>query len=70
MDKGHLLQIIQEILRADGRTVFAYAFGSFITEETFRDIDIGIFIRNSGGNPLAISSDYKTQISRRAKKRA
>ena len=68
MVKGHLLEIIKEILRADGRIVFAYAFGSFTTEETFRDIDIGIFIRNSGGNPLVISSDFKTQISRRAKK--
>ena len=68
MDKGHLLQIIKEILRADGRTVFAYAFGSFITEETFSDIDIGIFVRNSGENPLVISSDIKTQISLRAKK--
>ena len=68
MDKGHLLQIIKEILRADGKTVFAYAFGSFITEETFSDIDIGIFVRNSGENPLVISSDIKTQISRRAKK--
>jgi predicted nucleotidyltransferase len=68
MDKGHLLQIIEEILRADGRTVFAYAFGSFISEETFRDIDIGVFLRNSGENPLVISSDIKTQISRRAKK--
>ncbi len=68
MDKGHLLQIIKEILRADGRTVFAYAFGSFITEETFSDIDIGILVRNSGENPLIISSDIKTQISRRTKK--
>jgi predicted nucleotidyltransferase len=68
MDKGHLLQIIKETLRADGRIVFAYAFGSFITEEKFRDIDIGIFVRNFGENLLVISSDIKTQISRRAKK--
>ena len=68
MDKGHLLQIIKEILRADGRTVFAYAYGSFITGETFHDIDIGIFVKNSGENPLVISSDIKTQISRRAQK--
>ncbi len=68
MDKGHLLQIIKEILRADGRTVFAYVFGSFITEETFRDIDIGILVRNPGESTLVISSDIKTQISRRAKK--
>ena len=68
MNKGHLLQIIKEILRADGRTVFAYAYGSFITGETFHDIDIGIFVKNSGENPLVISSDIKTQISRRAQK--
>jgi predicted nucleotidyltransferase len=68
MGKGHLLQIIKEILQADGRTVFAYAYGSFITQETFSDIDVGIFVKNAGENPLVISSDIKTQLSCRAKK--
>jgi predicted nucleotidyltransferase len=67
MDKGQLLKIIQEMLRADGRAVFAYAFGSFITEETFGDVDIGVLVRNSRENPLVVSSDIKTQISHRAK---
>jgi predicted nucleotidyltransferase len=68
MDKGRLLRVIKEILLANEGIVFAYLYGSIINQETFKDIDLGIFVKNAGENPLVISSDIKTQLSRRAKK--
>ncbi|RPJ09008.1 MAG: hypothetical protein EHM36_04775 [Deltaproteobacteria bacterium] len=59
--------MIQRILAQDERIVFAYAYGSFVTERSFRDIDIGIYVRNLEENPFVITSDFKTQLSRLAK---
>jgi predicted nucleotidyltransferase len=69
MKKEIILNLIREVLIKDDRLVFAFAYGSFVTEESFRDIDIGIYVKNKEENPFIISSDIKTQLSHLAKKR-
>lgn len=54
---------MKEVLTQERRLVFAYAYGSFVKEESFRDIDIGIYVKNRDENPFVISSNIKTQLS-------
>ena len=68
MDKGKMFDLLTKVLVKDERVVFAYAYGSFVKEESFRDIDVGIYVKNPEENPFVISSDIKTQLSRIFKK--
>jgi predicted nucleotidyltransferase len=68
MDKEKLLRLLKEVLAKDERVIFAYIYGSFVKEQSFRDIDIGIYIKNSEENPLVISPDIKTHLSRVVKR--
>ncbi len=68
MDKEKLLKLLKEVFAKDDRVIFAYIYGSFVKEQFFRDIDIGIYIKNSEENPLVISPDIKTQLSRVVKR--
>jgi uncharacterized protein len=43
-EKQNQIALIQSILRGYDEIVFAYVFGSFVEEETFHDIDVGIFL--------------------------
>jgi predicted nucleotidyltransferase len=68
MDKEKMLNLLKKALTQDERVVFAYAYGSFVKEQSFRDIDVGIYVKNLEENPFVISSDIKTQLSRIFKK--
>ena len=63
MDKEKMLNLLRKALTQDERVVFAYAYGSFVKEDSFRDIDVGIYVQNPEENPFVISSDMKTQLS-------
>ena len=69
MKKEIILNILKEVLTRDGRIVFAYVYGSFVKEESFRNIDLGIYVINRDENPFIISSDIQIQLSHVAKKR-
>ena len=68
MDKGKMLNLLTKALAQDGQVVFAYAYGSFVKEQSFRDIDVGIYVKNLEENPFVISSDIKTQLSHDVKR--
>jgi predicted nucleotidyltransferase len=68
MDKEKMLDLLTKVLTQDERVVFAYAYGSFVKEDSFRDIDVGIYVKNPEENPFVISSDTKTKLSRIFKK--
>jgi len=38
MDKEKLLKLLKEALAKDERVIFAYIYGSFVKEQSFRDI--------------------------------
>lgn len=42
--KKELTRTISDILREKEYILFAYIFGSFISEDIFEDIDVGIFV--------------------------
>jgi predicted nucleotidyltransferase len=63
MEREKVIHLIKAVLVQDGRVVFAYVYGSFVRGESFRDIDIGVHVRNPEENPFVISSDIKTQLS-------
>ena len=42
--KEKLIERLRDFLRSRDEVVFAYVFGSFLEEETFHDIDIGIYL--------------------------
>ncbi len=64
MQKERVFEIIRDILSQDERVVFAYVYGSFVAEKSFRDIDVGIYVKNPEGNPFVICTDIKTRLSR------
>jgi len=63
VEKELILDFIREVLIKDERLVFAFAYGSFVTGGSFRDIDITTYVKNREKNPFIISSDVKTQLS-------
>jgi predicted nucleotidyltransferase len=62
--------IIKKVLSRDERVVFGFAYGSFIGEKSFKDIDLGIYVKNSPENLFVITSDLKTCLSRSAQESA
>src|SRR3972149_1513144 len=46
MDKQNLINKISRIFCTKKDIVFAYIFGSFISKDEFKDIDIGVYIDN------------------------
>ena len=68
MEKERILSLIKEVLARDGRVIFAYAYGSFVKEESFRDVDIGIYVKNPEENLFVITGELKTELSRHSKK--
>jgi len=63
MDKAKILNLLTDALAGDERVVFAYVYGSFVGEEPFRDIDIGVYAKNPEENPFVIGADLKTRLS-------
>jgi predicted nucleotidyltransferase len=66
--KEKIINIIKDAFTLDERVIFAYAYGSFSREESFRDVDIAIYVKNPQENPFVIISDIKAALSRLAKK--
>lgn len=60
-DKERVKKTIIEHLSQVSDIVFAYIHGSFITEETFRDIDVAIFARGQKG--FSFESDISFELS-------
>jgi predicted nucleotidyltransferase len=48
LEKIALTKRITTYLFQRAEIVFAFLYGSFLTEKFFRDIDVGVFVRNRG----------------------
>lgn len=44
-EKNHITSLISRILNQDERVIFAYLYGSFVSDTFFRDIDVFVYIR-------------------------
>jgi len=58
--KEKLIERLRDFLRSRDEVVFAYVFGSFLEEETFHDIDIGIYLSEI---PQEESTQYGLALS-------
>jgi predicted nucleotidyltransferase len=62
-EKEAMIDRISEILRDKEYILFAYIFGSFITEVVFHDIDVGLFISGEKtGSPLKIELEIENEL--------
>ena len=52
IEKKVLIEEISGILKKKEYILFAYLFGSFISEDVFKDIDIGVFISGAESKSL------------------
>ncbi|MFH1899840.1 MAG: nucleotidyltransferase domain-containing protein [Patescibacteria group bacterium] len=59
--KQEIIKEIKEILLKKERVIFSFIFGSFLGSSSFRDIDIGIYIKNINENEVL---DYELKISK------
>lgn len=66
-NKEKILELMREVLESERRIVFAYAYGSFLKEEKFRDIDLGIFLEDLRENPFKVTSNIKVKLSQLAR---
>ncbi|HBR16894.1 MAG: hypothetical protein A3G39_07320 [Deltaproteobacteria bacterium RIFCSPLOWO2_12_FULL_43_16] len=60
-ERDKMTSIISEVLRKDNEVVFAYLYGSFIMDDSFKDIDIFVYI-SGRGNPFACAVRLKESI--------
>jgi len=61
-DKQRITTIIADTLLSDERVVFAYLYGSFLTESSFRDIDVFLFL-NTTGAIFQVSVNVKENLA-------
>jgi hypothetical protein len=59
-DKADLLAKISVFLSRQSEIVFTFLYGSFLTDDFFRDIDLGIFVTSM---PPAEFSTYELSLS-------
>lgn len=59
-----IIKVVREVLEKEENVVFAYFFGSFVSDEKFGDIDIGIYLGQPPDNIFTVSSELKHRISR------
>lgn len=62
--KDSIINIVEDILKKEESISFAYFFGSFINEDSYSDIDIGIYPKSLPKNPYSTTSHLKHKISR------
>jgi len=61
LPKPAILPVLKAELEQRLEILFAYVFGSFTEEETFRDLDVGVFVRDE-----QVLQDWLTYIIRRS----
>jgi len=62
-EKEVLTEKISDILKAKEYILFAYIFGSFVSEDGFKDIDVGVFISSvESKSPLKLELKLEGEI--------
>lgn len=62
-EKKILIEKISNILKAKEYIVFAYIFGSFASEDSYKDMDVGIFVSGAGDiSPLRLELKMEDEL--------
>ena len=62
--QGRIKTAVANVLEQDQRLVFAYIYGSFARAEAFRDIDVGVYLRDPEEDPFGVSFDVAERVNR------
>ena len=60
-EKDRLIEKVSGLLGEKEHILFAYLFGSFVTSESFQDIDIAVYVRD-GARSVALELDIERDI--------
>ena len=65
IDKKEIVKKISDFFKGRNEILFAYIFGSFTEDETFNDVDIGIYL-----NPESLPTEvfYEVELSNQLEK--
>ncbi|MBW2039128.1 MAG: nucleotidyltransferase domain-containing protein [Deltaproteobacteria bacterium] len=66
-EKGRIIEFLKNELSKDKRVVSAFLYGSFLDEDLFRDIDVGVFIRDTNSLPPLYEFQLGDKLSRALK---
>jgi len=62
-EKNRVLETVRSTLEKNPPILFAYVFGSFVTEDHYKDIDIGIFLKgDTVDSPLKLELRLESEI--------
>jgi predicted nucleotidyltransferase len=62
-EKERVLETVRSTLEKHHGILFAYVFGSFVTEDHYKDIDIGVFLRAERvDSPLKLELGLESEI--------
>lgn len=70
MEKTHIINIISEELKQKNEILFAYVFGSFVKDDSYKDVDVAIYVNNFSKeqNNLWYAISISVELEKKIKK--
>jgi predicted nucleotidyltransferase len=63
--KDEIIGLIKNVLVEDKRIVFAYVYGSFLGEQSFRDVDIGVYVDGAHDyDPISLEAELSDKAAK------
>jgi len=62
-NKKIILERLGDYLEKRPNLLFAYVYGSFMTAERFRDIDVAVYLRQAPSTPLQAELEMETKLA-------
>jgi predicted nucleotidyltransferase len=63
-EKEEIVDLISSFLQQHGEIYAAYLFGSFVTRESFADIDLGVLLREEPEDPLGYKIELESKLEK------
>jgi predicted nucleotidyltransferase len=63
-ERNFIIQKLSSALEDKNNIVFAYIFGSFNSQESFHDVDVGVFISDNGLNVLKTELEMERELEK------
>ncbi|TEB05679.1 hypothetical protein Psch_02720 [Pelotomaculum schinkii] len=61
-EKEKILEAIKYVLTSIPEIIFAYVHGSFVEQQSFRDIDVAVYLKEENLNELVINYEIELEI--------
>ena len=63
-EKEEYINTVSSFLQHHGEIYAAYLFGSFVTRESFADIDLGVLLREEPKDPLGYEIELESKLEK------